>query len=139
MALEQMEMEMDKLIKVVNDSGLKKVRIIDSCPTIVLSMADNTISGIEKLREVTAPDGVHYTRTGYVNFVKNCVTCFSTLAARDVSMASADRHRTHYWRGFRSAVGATALMVAASGASRRGRGGNHAHGMVAQQNRGGGR
>jgi hypothetical protein len=120
----------NKLIKAVNDSGLKRVRILDSCPPIELANGDNTVSRIEKLRKVTAPDGVHFTRVGYVNIVKNCVTCFSTIAERDVSSTSVVSQRTHYWRGFRSRVGATALMVASSGGGKFGRGVNHQRGGV---------
>ncbi len=125
----------NKLIKAVNDSGLKRVRILDSCPSIELSVGDNTVSRIEKLRKVTAPDGIHFARTGYVNIVKNCVTCFSTIAARDVPSAFADRQRTHYWRGFKSLVGATALMVTSSSSGKGGRGGSHA-GFAVHQHRG---
>ncbi len=127
----------NKLIKAVNDSGLKRIRVIDSCPSIELSVGDNTVTRIEKLRNVFAPDGVHFTRVGYVNIVKNCLTCFSTIAERVVSSAFADRPRTHYWRGFRSLVGASALMVTScSGGSGR-RGGSHT-GFPVNQHRGGG-
>jgi hypothetical protein len=121
----------NKLIKAVNDSGLKRVRILDSCPPIELTNGDNTVSRIEKLRKVTAPDGVHFTRVGYLNIVKNCETCFSTIAERDASSSSVVSQRTHYWRGFRSRVGATALMVASSCSGKFGRGANQQNGRGA--------
>jgi hypothetical protein len=54
-----------KLIKIVNNLGLKKIRVADSCPVIELTPADNIKSRLEKLRGVAATDGVHYKSTGY--------------------------------------------------------------------------
>jgi hypothetical protein len=122
-----------RLIKIVNDLGLKNIRVADSCPVIELTPADNIKSRLEKLRSVVATDGVHYKSTGYANIVKNCVTCFSVLDSRTVNSTTVKKSLTHYWRGFKSSVGASPPNVLPTSGHNRGRG------VGPQYQRGGGR
>jgi hypothetical protein len=122
-----------KLIKILNDLGLKKVRVADSCPVIEQTPADNIKSRLEKLRSVAATDGVHYKSTGYANIVKHCVTCFSVLDSRSMHSITVKKHLTHYWRGFKSPVGASPLNAPPASSHHRGRNAGLLH------HRGGGR
>jgi hypothetical protein len=58
---------------------------------------------LEQLKQVTAKDGVHFIAQGYANLASRASATLRTL------LASAPRTRkesTHFWRGFRSPVGA---------------------------------
>jgi hypothetical protein len=95
------------LKKFVASLGLGNCRVLDSCCVTDCATTANITVRLDALRTVTANDSVHFSSVGYDNLVRNILRESIT---RDVS---GDKRplssKTHFWRGFRSTVGAAAV------------------------------
>jgi hypothetical protein len=121
------------LKKLVINSGLTNVRVLDTCCVTSCAGTANTESRLCALRDVMAPDGVHYLSDGYANFVSQCASAAAaSFTKTDVSRTNQSQTK-HFWRGFRSSIGAkTAVHGSGNRAtfargSKRGRPGRHFH------------
>jgi hypothetical protein len=65
---------------------------------------------LDKISDVMATDGVHYSQLGYKNITTACFGSASLLHGRTANPLSSvtGKGKSHYWRGFRSPVGASA-------------------------------
>jgi hypothetical protein len=51
-------------------------------------------------------DGVHYFSEGYANLADNCVTAIKETVRKSETAPVTSSQQKHFWRGFRSTVGA---------------------------------
>jgi hypothetical protein len=77
--------------------GLKNFRVLDTCCTTGCIRTAITPTRTSALRQVTAKDGVHFVTSGYRHITSAYV--------RATTQNTAKPH-CHFWRGFRSGVGA---------------------------------
>jgi hypothetical protein len=95
------------LKKFVASLGLGNCRVLDSCCVTDCASTVNITVRLDALRTVTANDSVHFSSVGYDNLVRNILRESIT---RDVSGDNRQlSSKTHFWRGFRSTVGAAAV------------------------------
>jgi hypothetical protein len=91
------------LIRQLVSRGLTNFKVLDtSCTTTCIGTATLT-HRLSELRQVTAKDGVHFVAQGYANMAGRASATLQTM------LTSAPRTRkesTHFWRGFKSPVGA---------------------------------
>jgi hypothetical protein len=93
----------NNLKKFVGELGIHG-HVLDSCCVASCPTTANTQTRVAALRSVCAPDGVHFLEAGYDNLVAAITSAPNKkLASPPTKAATA---ASHYWRGFRSAVGA---------------------------------
>jgi hypothetical protein len=90
------------LIKELVANGVKNFKVLDTCSVTALHSTANTSTRIEALAEVTAHDGVHFSREGYFNLARNIGAGMDTFASE---RPQKKRQKQYFWRGFRSAWG----------------------------------
>jgi hypothetical protein len=121
------------LKKFVINSGLTNVRVLDTCCVTSCAGTANTESRLNALRDVMAPDGVHYLSEGYANLVAQCASAAAASITKFEVIKTNTSQTKHFWRGFRSSNGAkTAVHGNGSRASfargsKRGRPGRQFH------------
>ena len=91
-----------------------KFRIADSCMASDAGMDKTILDRIGSLKQFSAPDGVHYSATGYGNIAKNIITLSHDVHGRtgadstgknSASCGVSGSSRSHFWRGITSPVG----------------------------------
>jgi hypothetical protein len=87
---------------------------VSGCPTTA-----NTATRIKALKPVWATDGVHFTPTGYDNLVSAIMQ--ASARTEEITPGAARQTKLYYWRGFRSAVGASTAPNSNRGALRGGK------------------
>jgi hypothetical protein len=95
----------NQLKKILSGVNLSAFRVLDSCCIADCETTSNIETRLNSLQKVNSADGVHYLAEGYRNLVKSC------LAAAAVTKLRVGEHplrpqSIHFWRGFRSPVGA---------------------------------
>ncbi len=94
------------LKKFVASLGLGNCRVLDCCCVTDCASTANITVRLDALRSVTANDSVHFSSVGYDNLVRN-------ILRENIREVSGDKRqlssKTHFWRGFRSTVGAAAV------------------------------
>jgi hypothetical protein len=91
------------LKKFVSELGIHG-HVLDSCCVTSCPTTANTQTRVAALRSVCGPDGVHFLEAGYDNLVAAITSAPNKkLVSLPTKAATAT---SHYWRGFRSAVGA---------------------------------
>jgi hypothetical protein len=91
------------LIRQLVSRGLTNFKVLDTCCTTTCTNTATITHRLAELKQVTAKDGVHFIAQGYANMANRASATLQTL------LASAPRTRkenTHFWRGFRSPIGA---------------------------------
>jgi hypothetical protein len=123
----------NSLKKFVINSGLTNVRVLDTCCVTSCAGTANTESRLNALRDVMAPDGVHYLSEGYVNLVAGCVSAVdASITKLEVTKTNTSQTK-HFWRGFRSSNRAKIVVHGNSSrasfvrGSKRGKPGRHFH------------
>jgi hypothetical protein len=96
----------NSLKKIISNSGLVNVRVLDSCCVTSCGGTASTELRLDALRDVMATDGVHYLSEGYVNLVAGCVTAVDASINKTEVAKTNTCQTKHFWRGFRSANGA---------------------------------
>jgi hypothetical protein len=93
--------------KHVASIGMQNCRVLDTCcVTDCLGTADiNT--RVEALKHVTAKDSIHFHAIGYDNLVKSIMG--TLFRPTNTTSSKQNATKVHYWRGFRSPVGSTAV------------------------------
>ncbi len=108
----------NNLKKLVSELGIS-CHVLDSCCVTDCPTTANTMTRIEALQRVCAPDGVHFSPIGYDNLV-SAIT-HSPAMAMDTTPMKKTQQGTHYWRGFCSAVGSSTVQKANRGSLRGGK------------------
>jgi hypothetical protein len=96
------------LIRQLVEMGARNFKVMDSCCTTSCAPTANTNARLDGLRVVTEKDGIHFTSDGYKNLFSRCTVCIKSL------LESTDKehgHKSFFWRGFKSSVGAKCLTV----------------------------
>ncbi len=96
----------NSLKKIVCSHGLANIRVLDSCCVTKCADTANTELRLAALRDVMSPDGVHYLSEGYGNLVDSCVTATDATVRKNETAPVNTGQPKHFWRGFRSPVGA---------------------------------
>jgi hypothetical protein len=96
----------NNLKKLVSELGIRG-HVLDSCCVTSCPTTANTLTRIDALRTVFAPDGVHFLPAGYENLVAAITS--APIRRPVLSPVSARTSKIYYWRGFRSAVGSRAV------------------------------
>ncbi len=94
------------LKKIIVNSGLVNVRVLDSCCVTSCGGTASTELRLDALKDVMAAEGVHYLPEGYVNLVTSCVAEVDVILNRAVVSQTNNCKTKHFWRGFRSPHGA---------------------------------
>jgi hypothetical protein len=116
------------LKKALAAANLSNVRILNTCCASECAPTDNMTVRLDKIRDVMATDGIHYSQLGYKNITSACIGSASLLHGRAANPLSSVtcKGKSHYWRSFCSPVGASACLDMRSpgtaGAAQRGRG-----------------
>ncbi len=97
----------NNLKKFVSELAIR-CHVLDSCCVTNCPTTANTPTRIEALQPVCAPDGVHFSPTGYDNLVAAITQ--SPVMALEVTSGTERQPKIHYWRGFRSAVGSSSAL-----------------------------
>jgi hypothetical protein len=124
------------LKKFVAGLGLGNCRVLDSCCVTDCATTANITVRIDALKTVTAHDSVHFLGVGYDNLVRNILHENNTRGGSGDNKPASTK--SHFWRGFRSTVGAATVTPSSRpnqplsrgrGSSGRGRGfrGGHRH------------
>jgi hypothetical protein len=109
------------LIRHMVGMGVKNFKVMDSCCTTTCAPTSNTTARLDGLRAVSEKDGVHFTSEGCRNLANRCTVCIKGLLE---NTGKEHGHRTFFWRGFKSTVGAKLTIVKKrQGAPGRGGGG----------------
>jgi hypothetical protein len=91
------------LIRQLVARGLTNFKVLDTCCMTNCTSTATITHRLAQLKQVTAKDGVHFIAQGYANLASRASATLQTL------LASAPRTRKdsiHFWRGFKSPVGA---------------------------------
>jgi hypothetical protein len=97
----------NNLKKFVSNLGLSVCRVIDTCCVTDCTTTADIDSRIEAVKKVSAQDGVHFTSAGYDHLVKSIVSMTAGVAKNEANATKSVR--SHFWRGFRSTVGSSAV------------------------------
>jgi hypothetical protein len=100
----------NSLKKLISNSGLVNVRVLDSCCVTSCDGTANTELRLNALRDVMAADGVHYLTEGYVNLVAGCVSAVDALINKTEVAKTNTCQPKHFWRGFCSVNGAKLVV-----------------------------
>jgi hypothetical protein len=98
------------LIRQLVSLGCKNFKVLDTCCATGCPATSNTSTRIAELKNVTASDGVHFSKVGYSNIVKRCSTC---LMAMNKCQVTHTKTVPHFWRGFKSPKGSSRKIVTA--------------------------
>ncbi len=98
------------LIRQLVSLGCKNFKVLDTCCATGCPATSNTSTRIAELKNVTAGDGVHFSKAGYSNIVHRCTACLSGM-----NEGQEPRIKTvpHFWRGFKSPKGSSRKIIAA--------------------------
>jgi hypothetical protein len=107
------------LKKFVTSLGIKRCQVLDSCCMANCAPTANTLTRLEALKTVCAPDGVHFTAVGYQNMVSAILDGDSQLSVNNISLKPVKN--SHYWRGFKSTRGSVSVSVRGGKPARGGR------------------
>jgi hypothetical protein len=91
------------LIRLLVARGLTNFKVLDTCCTTTCTNTAPVTHRLAQLKQVTAKDGVHFIAQGYANMANRASATLQTLFA---SAPRTRKENTHFWRGFRSPVGA---------------------------------
>jgi hypothetical protein len=91
------------LIRQLVSRGLTNFKVLDTCCTTTCISTATTTNRLAELRQVTAKDGVHFIAQGYVNMANRASECLQTMLAAALRTR---KDSIHFWRGFRSPMGA---------------------------------
>jgi hypothetical protein len=94
------------LKKFVAGLGLENCCVMDCCCVTDCAPTANITTRLDALRTVTANDSVHFSSLGYDNLVRNIARELNRDVSDDKKQTSS---KLHFWRGFRSAIGAAAV------------------------------
>jgi hypothetical protein len=100
---------------------LTNFKVLDTCCTTNCTSTATITHRLEQLKQVTAKDGVHFIAQGYANLASRASATLRTLL---VSAPRTRKESTHFWRGFRSPVGAKAATAQQQMQHQRGMHGN---------------
>jgi hypothetical protein len=67
------------LIRQLVSLGCKNFKVLDTCCATGCPATSNTPTRIAELKNVTASDGVHFSKAGYSNIVNRCSACLSAM------------------------------------------------------------
>ncbi len=115
----------NNLKKLVSELGIRG-HVLDSCCVTSCPTTANTLTRIEALKTVCAPDGVHFLSAGYENLVAAITS--APIRMPVTSSANTCTAKIYYWRGFRSAVGSRAVPTLNRGSFRGGHSAKNARG-----------
>jgi hypothetical protein len=105
----------NSLKKIVSSHGLTNTRVLDSCCVTKCTGTANTEMRLAAIRDVMSHDGVHYLSEGYANLADNCVTAMEETVRKCETAPVDSSQQKHFWRGFRSTVGAKVCVSVNSG------------------------
>jgi hypothetical protein len=94
----------NNLIRQLVAKGLSNFKFLDTCCTTTCTSPANTATRLAELRKGTAKDGVHFIAKGYVNMANRASACLKTLLA---ATPHTKKDCIHFWRGFKSPIGAS--------------------------------
>jgi hypothetical protein len=110
------------LVKELVANGIKNFKVLDTCAATTLPCTANTASRIQALAEITAGDGVHMTPLGYSNLAHSIGTGINSLAE---PQRVSSKRKQHFWRGFKSVMGANTVAPQKNAMNRSACRGNH--------------
>jgi hypothetical protein len=96
------------LIRQLVSRGLTNFKVLDTCCTTTCIGTATLTHRLSELRKVTAKDGVHFVTQGYANMAGRASATLQTMLT---SAPRTKRESTHFWRGFKSQVGARSLSL----------------------------
>jgi hypothetical protein len=95
------------LKKHVAGLGIANCTVLDTCcVTGCISTADLQ-TRVREIKKVTAKDNIHFTAEGYANIARHILSAQRPArSTTHTAPAQQSEAKKHYWRGFRSSVGA---------------------------------
>ncbi len=95
------------LIRHLVKPGLKNIIVMDTCCTATCTNTANASSRLAELRHVTAKDGVHFVSISYWNLATRTLACLVSML---IALWRPQKAKCHFWRGFKSTRGSSALQ-----------------------------